>query len=770
MRRGHRGQDSLPPDVTTLIGRTAESAEVKALLQQYRLVTLWGTGGVGKTRLAFQVARTVRGAFGDGVWTVRLADLSEPDLIAATVGARLGVGGSAGVGVADLVAEIGDQQLLLVLDNCEHLADAAAELVDGVLQGCPYVRILATSREALRVEGEALFLVPPLALPAPGAEEGGRAQQYDGVALFLERAGAHNADIAAGRYDEQAVVELCRHLDGLPLAIELAASGSRWLSVESMLALGADPLADAVRAARFAPERHRSIRASLDYSHRMCSAEAQVLWARMSVFRGGATRVALDTVCAGVDLPQERVWPALCELIDKSLVQLDGSRYRMLETIRLYGAARLEERGETETVRRAHLDWVVAMAEAAQAGWFSPDQPVWLTTVLADQANVRAALEGTLTTSGTAGTGLRIASLLWMFWISSGLPGEGRLWLGRLLEASDEADPERAPALWIHGFLSAVNGDIPEARRSLQQCERLAELTGDVASAAHARSSLGIAELFDGNVGPAIELLESGVEMERTAPGAHPYMADALINLGLAYCYRGRLDDAHAVLTEALQLCTAHHEEMFLSWALAFLGLEALLRGRPEAAAGFARESLVRKRDLNNVQGIGWAIELSAWAAVEAGDASRAAVLLGAGEARTEDFGPAFHGFVGMHEWHAHYAGRTAALLSPAAYRAATERGRRLSLDEATAIALGETLIKVEEGVPEPLRDLPLTPREREIAHLVATGRTNREIAHELVIAPRTVDTHVQHILTKLNFTSRSQVAALIGTAGAAAP
>ncbi|MDF3307168.1 LuxR C-terminal-related transcriptional regulator [Rhodococcus sp. T2V] len=764
VRRDARLRDTLPVEITSLVGRQTETAEIKSLLAHSRLVTLTGPGGVGKTRLGYHVARQVRGAFADGVWTIPLADLSQPDLIAATVAARIGISLSAGDDLGDLVAAIDERQMLLVLDNCEHLVDAVADVTFALLCGCPSLRVLATSREVLRVEGEAPFRVPPLALPSREAGlQPGKAQSYASVALFLERAGALNPDIAAGRYDEQSVVELCRQLDGLPLAIELAAAGSRWLSVESMLTHGGDPLAPATRVSRSTPERHRSLRASLDYSYDLCTSQARVLWARLSVFRGGATLEAVQAVCAGPDLPADAVWTALCELTDKSLVVLDGSRYTMLETIRLYGAQLLHQAGELEVVRETHLRQVLAMAESVEEGWFGPHQLRLLSQVSADQANVRAALEGALTSPGRAGTGLRIASSLWMFWISLGLPGEGRRWLSRLLTASEPTDPERAAALWIHGFLCAVNGDYPAAREQLAECERIAAKVGDAASVAHARSSLGIAELFEGRLEPAIEHLEAGVEMERAVPGGPPYLADALLNLGLAYCYLGRLDEAHKVLTEASQLCAAYGEGLLLSWALAFLGLEELLRGHAESAAGLARESLVRKRSLDNRQGMIWAIELMAWTAVEVGDAQRAAVLFGVGEARAGDFGPPFHGFGGMREWHDRYAARAATGLGVSGYRSALGHGRRLTLDEAASVALGEVLAKPDD-IDNPLQDLPLTRREQEIARLVATGKTNREIADELVISPRTVDTHVQRILTKLDFTSRSQVAALIAT------
>jgi non-specific serine/threonine protein kinase len=506
------------------------------------------------------------------------------------------------------------------------------------------------------------------------------------------------------------------------------------------------------------------MRANLDYSHELCTSEARVLWTRFSLFRGGATLDAVTSVCAGPGLPPEAVTPALFELVEKSVVILDGSRYTMLETIRLYGVGKLEESGEADAVRRAHLNLCVDLAERVQLSWFGPHQRELHAQVLSEHANIRAALETSLGDPATARTGLQLAAALFTFWISSGVPGEGRRWLSRLLDVEDGSTPERAEALWMHGFLSAVDGDIPAARELLAEGRSLAERIGDEKSAAHARCAMGVAELFDGRVDAAIDHLEAGIAQERGRPDSVAFLADALINLGLAYCYRGDLGRAHAVLAEATRLCAACGEELLFSWALVFRALEALLSSRAVEAEELAREALRRKRELVNLQGVVWAVELLAWAAMDSGQARRGALLLEAGEARAEDFGPAYHGFPGMREWHERYALRARDELGKE-HAAVSARGREMTMSELVAEALGEA-----EAIPAAgasagdsvLRDLPLTPRERQIAELLATGKTNREIAATLVIALRTVDTHVQRILTKLDFTSRSQVVALV--------
>ena len=762
-----RISDALPAEVTSLIGRTHETAEVRRLLGRSRLVTLTGPGGVGKTRLARHLARGVRSAFPDGVFVVPLAELSQPDLVAPTVLFRLGVVRASGADVADMVGDLADRRLLLVLDNCEHVVESTAALVAALLRSCPQLVVLATSRSALQVEGEVIYPVPPLALPHPGAVLAtGAAMTYDGIALFMDRAAMVSHDFAAGRVDERAVVELCQRLDGLPLAIELAAAGTRVLSVETLLDRAADPLSVPATSARTAPGRHLSLRASLEYSHELCSVAARLLWSRLSVFRGGSSLGSIEDVCSGRELSREGVAPALVELVDKSVVQFAGSQYRMLEAVRQFGAERLGQAGEEEWARDQHLGHFAGLSETVSRHWFGPTQSDLLERLVQNQPNLRAALEWSLTRTTSGATGLRMATDLYPLWIGAGLPGEGRRWLGRLLTATDATAPERASALWVQGFLAAVDGDIPTARELLEAA-RTAAADTDAASAAHATSALGLADLFDARVTDAIARVEAAVAAERQLPDNDGYLAEALINLGLCYCFAGDLAAASAALEEARVMCAAHGEELLHSWALVVFGLVRLLEGDVAAAVDVLADGLRRKRAISNGQGIAWAVELLAWAAVEVGDPLRAAVLLGACEAWAADLGTLLHGSAGMVEQHEQYVRRARDLIGDGPFRNAADRGARLSMDDLIAFALGE-VGPPAPGPASPLDALPLTPREREIAILVADGKSNREIAEELVIASRTVDTHVQHILTKLDFTSRSQVVALI--AGSRAP
>jgi len=715
---------------------------------------------VGKTRLGVHIGRSVGAAFPDGVWVLALADVTQPDLLAITVLSTLGKPGPAGSGIIEVTDHIGDQQLLLILDNCEHLTEVCAKLALDLLHGCPNARILATSREPLRIEGETVFRVPPLSVPEQGhLRAAGLASRFDAVALFVERASALSPASLENEVVEQDVIALCQRLDGLPLAIELAAAGTRLVPIGELTRWADDPSLGRLLGSRGAPPRHQTLQATMEYSLALCSTNAQLLWARLSVFRGGADLEAVVEVCTRGVLQETGVRSALAELVDKSIVTFDGSRYRMLETIRQFGRARLRELGEELVVQQAQCNQIADLAGEVDAGWFGPDQQALLGRVLADQANVRVALEFCLTETDTARLGLRIASSLWPFWIGSGLPSEGRHWLDRLLVADSRPAPERVAALWVNGFLTAVDGDIPAATASLEECRRLAAHLGDDAGAAHAMQKCGLIATLEGRLGDAVTDLEEAVRRERELDAGDPYLAMALIYLGTALCYQDEVDRASEALGEARALCLDHGDQLLLSWSLLLLGLAALIDHREQDAVVLVKDALTRKRALDDTLGVAYAVELLAWVAVD-NDAERSARLLAAAEATSKPLGLHLAGSQRLLQWHAQYLQQARDVLGPRAFDAAMQYGQQLTGDQVIAYALGE-IAKPVRGTSMAATDFPLTPREREIAKLVATGRTNREIAAELVISHRTVDTHLDHILTKLNFTSRTQIAAL---------
>ena len=726
-----------------------------------RIVTLTGPGGVGKTRLALDAARKSHGTFRHGVWLAALAELTQPDLLTSVLSSALGTSVPAGTKTRELQALIGDRQLLILLDNCEHLTNACAELVTALLQSCPNLRLLATSREPLRIDGEGVFRVPPLSLP----EHGRRLRSlgpadYDAVALFVDRAVAIDSGFSLTERGQQEVLSLCQRLDGLPLAIELAAAATRHFPIDKLSEGVEHRFSLPPSGSRTAPPRHKTLRATMDYSHDLCSASAQTLWSCMSVFRGGAHLDAIEFVASAQGPEGDQLWEALAELVDKSILTFAHGRYRLLETIRDYGWERLLESGSHRTVQRAHRDYFAHLVDELDADWFGPDEPALLQRVLNDQPNLRAALEYCLTERGESRVGMRMAGGLWTFWIAYS-PAEGRRWLDRLLAADGQDSPERVTALWVDGFLTAADGDTPASLALLDQCQSLAERFGDPAGLAHCTRARGLAELLAGETESAIAHLDEAVQRERVLEDFEAHLAHTLVDLGAALCYGDNVDRALEVLEEARTLCLASGEQLLYSWSLVYLGLVAFLEDRRSEAKALIRDGLTRKRAIDDRLGINFAIEMLAWIALADGDAKTATRLLGASEATSELLGPHLAGFARLLTWHAQYVQEAQDALGARAFEAAMHGGRQLALPQAIEYALGEGAEQPEEA-GKPLADLRLTPREREIALLVATGKTNKEIAAMLVIAHRTVDTHVENILTKLGFTSRTQIATLV--------
>ncbi|WP_216892305.1 LuxR C-terminal-related transcriptional regulator [Nocardia alni] len=732
-----------------------------------RLVTLTGPGGVGKTRLALHIANSSRGAFADGIWMVPLAELSQADLIPSTIMATMGEAGPNRTDVDDLIGFLENLELLLVLDNCEHLAEPCARIASAILERCPKVRLMMTSREALRIAGEAIFTVPPLSLPDAGERiASGSAVLFDAVALFKERATAVEPEFVLRPEDESQVVELCRRLDGLPLAIELAAASMRWLPLGELTVGAATPLALVTSPSRSSPVRQHTLRASLDYSYDLCSPGARALWARLSVFRGSAE---LDAIRSVWSADSGMVEPLLAELVDKSLLMLTGGRYVMLETIRQYGSELLISLGSANDARRAHVEYFAAMASDLEAFWSGQDQAKHLSWAKVNSANIRAALEYCLESAELLDTGLRIAAGLWSFWSACNFESEGGMWLTRLIDADARLPgaprPALARGLWAMGFLEVIDGKLEHGSRSLDRAIALAREIGDPVIEANAAHSRGFAELLNGDIDSALHYLEHSVKLERDAPAPNPFLALSLLSYGLALCFSERRDEAAPVLAQARALSESSGDFLH-SWSLVFLGLEALLDGRLQAASALLTDGLASNvRGPRNNQGLIWATEFLGWAAFYEGDARRAARLLGGSEALSDESGPYLVGFTILRRLHEDYVDQVRAALGPEIFEEERSEGRRLDVDALIAMALdtrrtGPAQKKV--AVPAVKLDLPLTPRESEIAERIAAGLTNRAIAAELVISKRTVDTHVENILVKLGFSSRTQIVALL--------
>ncbi|MGI5291014.1 ATP-binding protein [Nonomuraea polychroma] len=768
-----RGQHSgnLPAEVTSFVGRRQEVAEVRHLLSVSREVTLTGMGGVGKTRLALRVGHEVRRAFRDGVWLVELAALENPGMLARAVAEALEIRDRSAAPPLQVLADhLRDKQTLVILDNCEHLVGACAVLADTLLRAAPELRILATSRHVLGISGEHAVPVAPLPLPeGNGAWPLESLTQADAVQLFTERARAVLPSFAVTDDNRDVVTGIIRRLDGLPLGIELATVRLRALSAEQLLARLDDRFRLLTGGSRAVLPRHQTLRALIDWSHALCSEEERLLWHRASVFAGSLDLEGAETVCSGTGIDREDVLDLVIGLVDKSvLIREDhpgGVRYRMLETLRQYGRERLWEGGEEARLRQRHRAYYRDLAGRAHAELFGPEQVAWFNRLHLEHANLRSALDGWFATPADAPTGLSMATDLLFHWITSYYLGEGRAWLERGLAAVSSPDDVRGRALWAGGWLAVIQADLPAATAMLEECRRIGARLDDEALLGYAELFSGMVAMFQERPQDAIGCYERALEHHRRT-GDPVGLASSLIRLSLARSYLGESDAAIAAAEQALQVCDAHGEGWHKAYTMMALGVEVWRQGDLPRAAELERQSLAFNQSLGDLLGVGITIEALAWIAATQGLHERAAKLLGVLESVWSLVGAPLSGYGHLAGYHEECQARTREALGEAAFATAVRRGARLPYEEAVAYALAED----KPGGPEP-KEAPepkgeqaqLTRREREIAQLVAQGMTNKEIAASLVIAQRTAEGHIEHILTKLGFNSRSQIAVWVG-------
>ena len=726
---------NLPVAVTSFIGRQREQSAIRDVLASARLLTLTGTGGAGKTRLAVQVAGTLQERFPDGVWLVGLAPLSNPDLVPVSVATALGLT-QAELGLGGLLDFLRPKRLLLVLDNCEHLLDACAELASAVLAACPAVRLLATSRESLNIPGETTYQVPPLSIPtlgrAPGLED---MLQYEAVQLFLDRAGAHRHGFALTARNAQAVATICARLDGSPLAIELAAARVRALPVEEIATRLDDRFRLLTGGPRTVLPRHQTLRAALDWSHDLLSEPERILLRRLAVFAGGCTLQAAESVCANGAVGDWEVLDLLTALEVKSLIEMaernGGARYRLLETMRQYAQERLAASGEMADIHARHLRWCIAQAEQGVPALSGPGQRAWLDHLAVEHDNLRAALSWSLLleTRQHAGVGaaLRLAGLLWPFWWRHGHLHEGRRWLEDVLAitgnvrsadrahaldgagvlAADQGDYVRAAALheeslalWrdlgdSQGIAAALNnggsvlqqqGDYARASALHEESLALWRDLGDRQGIAKALNQLGCLAWDDGgDYDRATALLTESLALRRD-PDDTRGIAIALNNLGLVAFQRGDYDRAAALLIESLALRRDLGDTRGVAISLGNIGHLASRQGDKDRATALLTESLALRRDLGDTRGIAECLEGLAAIAIAQGQAERAAHLFGAASAAQEAVGlPRLPATIRATLDQA--AGAARMVLGEAAFAAAWAWGRALGLEEAISYA-----------------------------------------------------------------------------------
>jgi predicted ATPase/DNA-binding SARP family transcriptional activator/DNA-binding CsgD family transcriptional regulator len=769
---GGVGKHNLPAQRTGFVGREREMLELKRALAMTQLLTLTGTGGLGKTRLALEVASDLVGAYPDGVWMVELASLSDGKLVPQAVADSLGLEEWPGQSLADtLVDDLRKKQLLLVLDNCEHLSEASAQLADVLLSSCPHLRVVATSREALRVEGEFVWRVEPLSVPdatrdgnrdAHRAPSIGELERYDAVRLFVERAGRYSPQFELGPKNAGAVAQICRELEGMPLAIELVAARMDVLAPEQ-IAERLDRALGLLRSgSRAANPRHQTLRATLSWSYEFLGAPERSLFGRLSVFAGGFSLQAAEAVGEGEGIGRSEVLESLLVLMDKSLVVArptgdGGARYRLLEPVRQYARERLEESGEADPFRHRHAEFFLMLAEEAELDLKGPRQGEWLEQLEAERDSLRAALSWSLEREPE--TALRLAVALARFWEIRSYYSEGSAWLEAVLRKSQRADAAaRAKALTEAGTFAWHRGDFEKAIMFHGEALTLYRELGDEHGVAFALMCLGAQELEQGDLERAALLFEEALSLSRII-GDKRVSAMSLGNLGQVERYRGNHSRAIALNVEALSLFEDLEDTLMITEVSSVMGRDTAYHGAYEVALEFIEKGLPMARDLRNGYCLAHCLEGLAAMATAKTYGVRAARLWGAADALREA-AHAPHPPMDQ-QVHERNVAVARAQTDEALWEAAFAEGKAMTLEEAAEYALSEEVVQAPE---KPLKggrtSRPLTRREREVATLVAQGLSTRQIAQQLVLSERTVDKHVANLLKKLNLRSRNQITA----------
>jgi len=714
--------NNLPRQLTTFVGRKPEIAEAKRTLATAPLLTLTGPGGVGKTRLAIEIAGELLDEFDEGIWFIDLGVLTDPDFVVPAIASAIGVMPAPGQPILETVIEhLRGRRVLMVFDNCEHLLDSTARTVDALLRSCSLLRVVATSREGLAIPGETVRPVPSLSVPDPDAVGPDELPQYEAIRLFVERAIAAAPEFRITERNASAIAQICRRLDGVPLAIELAAARVRALPVEQIAARLDDRFRLLTGSSRITVPRHQTLRQTIDWSHDLLSEDERAVLRRLSVLIGGASLEAAEAVCAGPPVDEYAVLDLLSRLVDKSLVVADTegneARYRQLETVRQYARDKLLESGEARDTLVRQRDWYVAMVAQAEPEFFrGAESGVWLEKLDREHDNLRAVLQWSLDEPGEQRQGLQLAAGLWRFWEIHGHLAQGRAWLEHFLQLTEgEVSALRADAYTGAGILAFMLGDQSAASGLHERSLELHRQLGDSDGIAFAANNLANAAVLSGDYATARRLYETVVAWAREtndprvrgfstvnmaeaiALDGEPDLARtqydegiaafreagdrwgeafALDSLGVMLARQDIHEEADDLHQQALAISREIGDERGIARALAHLGDVAARTSHRDRAKSLYVDSLEIRRRLGDLPGTASVMEKLA-SVVTADDPRAAAVLLGAAE-RVRDLIRAPVPRAVREEYEA-FRQTVQALLGEAPFEDARAEGRRLS-------------------------------------------------------------------------------------------
>ena len=812
--KGKPPTGNLPAPLSSFIGRKYEIREIRQLLSANRLVTLTGPGGCGKTRLALEVAYELMGKFEHGIWFVELAMVADPEFVPQTIAATLTVREQAKRPLTEVLAEnLAVAPTLLILDNCEHLILACAQIAETLLKKCPGLTILVTSREIMGMTGEVTWLVPPLSLPdqlpwttprsAPDAMNIYR--ESESVQLFIARAESIAPDFRFSAENGSWVAEICRRLDGMPLAIELAAARVRTLSIQQIAQRLDDRFQLLTGGSRTAPPRHQTLAAALDWSYALLSEVEQNVLQRLSIFAGGATLEALDAVCTVQGMESGVVLEVLSHLVDKSLIvvrrnERSETRYHLLETIRQYALDKLIKAGREARSKEQHLEYFIQWAERAEPHLIGADQVEWLERYEAEHDNLRASLEWCHADENRAAMGLRLAAACGRFWRIHGYLSEGRRHLSEVLSriGALTRSMARARALSFLANLEYLQSDYPAMRPVAEEALSIWRELGQEgkAGAAYTLDLLGELGTEEGDYVHSLALFQEAMDIYKELndmrgvgqihmqfgwaamragdyPRAHYHLEEfyqlaqqvgdttdlayALSGLGEVAVRQGNYQRAASLLEQGLELNRLRGDKWGTATMLGSLGWIALRQHNFDQLRERLRASLTLRVEISDQGGIAWCLEKLAEAKYEQTEYQEATKIFGQAESIRAPLGSLIDP-ADLADYN-HILSRLRSALGTDEFMVLWEEGAAMRLDEVVDYALSEPEPSQVSTPSEKEKFGGLTRREREVAVLIAQGKSNREIADDMTVGVKTIETYVTRILNKLGFDSRVQIA-----------